>query len=496
MDKQDFTGGNNMINDEMDIREIAIYTRVSTDEQAREGISLEEQKHRLQSYCIAMGWKHNIKFYIDDGYSAKDIDRPQLKKLLEDVKANKIAKVIVTKLDRLSRKLLNLLELIDLFQQNGVSFISISESFDTNTPSGRLTLQVLGAVAEFERERIKERVVDNMHHAAHKGQWLTSAPYGYELLNKELKIHEEKAKVVRRIYDLYLNENKGYLTIAKLLNEESIPSPSGKEWWNRTVKLVLSNPVYKGTTIWNRTEGSKKTRPTKGLEEWIIKENTHEPIIDPETWDLVQEKMSQKALPARAQSSPHLLSGLLKCPVCGGGMSVSPSGSRKNPYKVYRCSKYKNQGTCVGTQYKVEQIHQLFKEGLQDLLDHIPINEIRIETTSNQSHNSASTQQKLYTARKRYERKVEAYTAGLISIEDLKEEKKRLDTMEEVLTVKEEKSIDLTRIEQEIKQIIGTILEALEILPTETVKGFLRELFEKIVPGKGGELVFVFRPLN
>lgn len=115
----------------------------------------------------------------------------------------------------MSRKLLDLLTLIDLFQEHDVSFVSISESFDTNTPSGRLTLQVLGAVAEFERERIRERVFENMYHAASKGKWLTQHPFGYRLENKELVIYENEAKIVRDIFIWYTQEGHGFYAIAK-----------------------------------------------------------------------------------------------------------------------------------------------------------------------------------------------------------------------------------------------------------------------------------------
>ncbi|OEH85578.1 hypothetical protein BHU72_01910 [Desulfuribacillus stibiiarsenatis] len=176
----------NCRSDQKNHKNIAIYCRVSTDEQARNGISLKEQQVRLFSYCRAMGWKAKPLVFVDDGYSAKSTNRPQLKSLLTKVKLGEISSVIVTKLDRISRRLLDLLNMIDLFQDYNVSFISISESFDTTTPSGRLTLQVLGAVAEFERERIKERVFENMLHAASNGKWLTQSPYGFRLKDKEL----------------------------------------------------------------------------------------------------------------------------------------------------------------------------------------------------------------------------------------------------------------------------------------------------------------------
>ncbi|MGM9986265.1 MAG: recombinase family protein [Bacillaceae bacterium] len=483
-----------MYDDQTDIRDIAIYCRVSTDEQAREGLSLDEQKHRMKSYCTAMGWKQQIRYFIDDGYSAKDIERPQLTELIQAIQLNHISKVIVTKLDRLSRKLLNLLELIDVFSKHQVSFISVSESFDTNTPSGRLTLQVLGAVAEFERERIRERVVDNMFHAANKGKWLTSAPYGYQLIEKELKIDPKTAPIVKRIYHMYLEKNLGFLSIAKQLNEEGIPSPMKKEWWNRSVKLILTNPVYKGTTIWNRRNGTIKSRPVKDIEEWVIQDNTHEAIIEPEVWDQTQEKINKGTIPARAQSSPHLLSGILKCPQCGSGMSVSPSGSKKSPYKAYRCSAYKNKGTCTGKQYRLDDMHALFKKGLNDLLHNLPLDELSLQSSNKQSQPTTADQTKaIYNAKKRYERKVEAYADELITLEDLHKEKERLDTITKALTRVDSNPKDIGELEEEMKGLIESLIEALDTLPAAKVKKLLGELFEKIVPVDGNHLRFVFK---
>lgn len=479
-----------------DLRSIALYCRVSTDEQAREGVSLEEQQHRLKSYCAAMGWKEEIRVFVDNGYSAKDINRPQLTRLLKDVNENQISKIIVTKLDRLSRKLLNLLELIDEFQAHDVSFVSISESFDTNTPSGRLTLQVLGAVAEFERERIRERVVDNMFHAANQGRWLTSAPFGYKLQDKKLVIDPEQSKVVKYIFDLSLNEEMGFYAIARKLNDEGVISPTGKEWWNSTIKNVLTNPVYKGTTVWNRRGSSEKDnvkRPLKDMENWVIQEHTHEAIISPEEWETVQKKITQRALPSRAKSSTHLLSGLLKCPVCGSGMSVSSSGSKNNSYKAYRCSKYKNKGGCTGKQYKLVEMHDLFRRGMEELLNHLPLETIKLKQNTTTKGNSTVNQQKIHTARKRYERKVEAYTVGLISLEDLKIEKERLDTLEQHFLEDKEEEKDISEIEAELKGLISTVLEGLEQLPAVKLKVFLVQLFEKIVPVGDNELLFVFR---
>lgn len=480
--------------EDFDTRYIALYCRVSTEEQAREGLSLDEQKHRLESYCHALGFKQEVRIFIDDGYSAKNLERPKLNLLLEELKANKISKIIVTKLDRISRKLLNLLELIDLFQNHDVTFISISESFDTNTPSGRLTLQVLGAVAEFERERIRERVVDNMFHAANQGQWLTSAPYGYNLVDKKLMIDDKHAEVVKEVFSMYLEKSMGFLTIAKILNNRGIPSPTGKEWWNRTIKLVLQNPAYKGFTVWNRREGSNKNRPEKDESEWIIQENTHPPIITPEVWDKVNERLQQRSLPSRSQSSPNLLSGLLKCGNCGSGMSVSPSGSRVNPYKVYRCSAYKNKGTCTGKQYKLEETEKWFKQGLKQLSKQLSVEMVpKVYEKQSSDITFSNSHQRLHTAKKRYQRKVEAYTIGLVTLEELQEEKNKLEQVEAESKVVQKKAIDPEVVQQELQMKIKTVFHAMESLEVSQIKPLLTQIFDKIILHSDEEMEIVLR---
>jgi site-specific DNA recombinase len=463
-------------------RSIALYCRVSTDEQAREGVSLDEQQERLKSYCRAMGWNEEPLIFVDDGYSAKDIDRPQLNRLLNQVKKGTISKILVTKLDRLSRRLLDLLKLIDTFQEHNVSFISISESFDTNTPSGRLTLQVLGAVAEFERERIRERVFENMLHAANQGKWLTQNPYGYRLENKELVIYEPEAQIVRKVYDWYLNKGLGYYAIAKKLNEEGIPSRQKKEWSIRAIKLMLTNPVYKGTLVWNRIDSSKSKRVKKDDADWVILEDAYPAIIDKATWEQVQKRVNKKQMAPRAQTSPHLLGGLLKCGRCGSGMSIGWSGSSKNRYRVYRCSANKNKGTCTSKQYRADDVELWFKHGLLKLANSMNPKMIPHLIQKAVENEESTIKQKIRSAQNRYKRKVEAYTAGLIELEDLNEEKKR---MEQIITEaqKEENtfSVDVKKLEAMVKEKINSVIDAIDVLPVPEAKSLIKTIVEKVI---------------
>ncbi|QOY36498.1 recombinase family protein [Anaerobacillus isosaccharinicus] len=475
------------------IRMIALYCRVSTDEQAREGISLHEQQERLKAYCRAMGWHTEVTIYVDDGYSAKNIERPKLNELIRAVKNGEVSQVMVTKLDRISRKLLDLLNLIDLFQEHNVSFISISESFDTNTPSGRLTLQVLGAVAEFERERIRERVFENMYHAATTGKWLTQSPYGYNLVDKELVFDEKEAEVVKRVFNLYLEKGLGYYAIAKQLNEEGIPSKYKKDWSIRAVKLMLTNPVYKGTFVWNRKDSSKKKRTDKKNDEWIVIDDCLPVIIDKEEWEDAQKRVNAKQIAPRAKTSPHLLGGILKCGKCGASMSIGWSGSKNNRYRVYRCSANKNKGTCTSKQYRANEVEDWFKQGLVQLFE-FSTNQTKttlVEQVLQSQKKDA--EQAVQNAKARYKRKVEAYTAGLIELEDLNEEKVKMEKIiNNAKRDDDKKEINIERLEKQLQKHIQNILQSLDALSIPDAKAFLQTIIEKVILISEGELEIEF----
>lgn len=480
------------------IRSVALYCRVSTDEQAREGVSLEEQQERLKAYCRAMGWTDQVEIFVDDGYSAKNMERPELQRLLHAVKNGSVSRIMVTKLDRMSRRLLDLLNLIDLFQDYEVSFVSISESFDTNTPSGRLTLQVLGAVAEFERERIRERVFENMLHAASSGKWLTQSPYGYDLVDKSLVINNREAEIVRRVYDMYLNEGSGFYTIAKSLNEGGIPSRQRKEWSIRAIKLMLTNPAYKGSLVWNRKDSSKSQRKDKDDSERVTVEDCLPPIIDKSVWERVQKRMGQVTIAPRSKTSPHLLGGLLRCGNCGSGMSIGFSGSPNKRYRVYRCSANKNKGTCTSKQYRADSVEEWFKQGLLQLIsDSSGILTIMAKEAAVKSERE-QLEQKVNTAKVRYKRKIEAYTSGLIELEDLNEEKSRLEQLVAELekgALEHEEAIDMEQLEKELNSKINNIVSAIELMPVEQAKGIIQTLVQFVIIHGDEDIEIRLQPL-
>jgi site-specific DNA recombinase len=360
------------------VKWIACYCRVSTDEQAREGISIDEQQNRLQAYCISQGWT-NFKFYIDDGYSAKNTKRPQLQKLFNDIKQEKVTTVLVTKIDRFTRRLKDMLDLHKILEDHNISFCSSSESFDTSTAVGRMMLQILTMFAEFERERISERVTDNMLFNAENGKVQQPPCFGYDIIENELNpnkkekifiINKEEKKWAIKIFRLFVDENWGYMKIAKFLNQNNVKTKKGKEWSAQGVRVYIPNELLIGRMIWNKRNTKNDKWKIRDVSEWKITENICDPIIPLELWYKAQFKIS-KNQPRGTQKSPYLLTGLIKCGYCSSSMVSSRSRtSRKGEYKnTYLCSKYRQGQGCIYNWIEMDVIDPLIIETVVEFLE-------------------------------------------------------------------------------------------------------------------------------
>jgi len=237
----------------------AIYVRVSTDEQAKAGYSLAAQVDRIKSFIRSQGWAAT-EIYSDDGYSAKNRKRPALRRLLDDASEKRFDVVLVYKIDRLSRRLKDLIEIVEELAHHDVGFKSITELIDTTTPEGRLMFHQFGSFAQYERELIGQRTKMGMVKRLKAGKWNGGpAPYGYYLNSPNLKVKENEAKVVRLIYNLADRENMGVINIARYLNEKKIKGIRGK-WRQNTVHRILTNSVYIGCLVWGgeRVAGTHK----------------------------------------------------------------------------------------------------------------------------------------------------------------------------------------------------------------------------------------------
>ena len=305
---------------------IALYPRVSTQEQALKGYSIDEQIEMMTKYCEAMRWD-NFKTYTDAGFSGADMERPNLKKLIRDIKQGKIEKVLVWKLDRLSRSQKDTLYLIeDVFLANNVDFVSMKENFDTSTAFGRASVGILAVFAQLEREQIKERMDMGREGRAKKGKFHGSSmiPIGYDYVDGKLVINEFEAMQVRKIFEMYLAGKSAY-KISNYLNSHGLVHRYGK-WTQSTVFDCIKKHVYVGKIVHNGK----------------IFDGEHESIIDQGIFDkanaLRQHKSEEHAKKTiRRGKVTSYLGGYLYCAKCGAKMSKQRRRNKGHIYDKYVC---------------------------------------------------------------------------------------------------------------------------------------------------------------
>lgn len=227
----------------------AIYTRQSIEK--RDSLSLDSQLKTCIAYCDANEWTY--KQYRDSGFSGKDIKRPAMTELLQDVNVGKIERVIVYRMDRMSRSVLDFAKLLEIFEEKQVAFISTTEQFDTSSPIGRAMVHITMAFAQMERETIRERIRDSWYHRAKQGIFTGGKPpYGYKSIKKlidgkmqsVLGINENESKIVELIFNLYILENYSLNAIAKELNAKNIQSPRANRWILTSIGPILRNVIY------------------------------------------------------------------------------------------------------------------------------------------------------------------------------------------------------------------------------------------------------------
>ena len=314
---------------------VALYIRVSTQEQAKEGYSIGEQEERLRNYCKAMLWDI-YKLYIDPGYSGGDTNRPGLQDLIKDVEEGLIDKVVVYKLDRLSRSQLDTLYLIEkVFLANNTDFVSMSENFDTSTPFGRAMIGILAVFAQLEREQIKERMGMGKEARAKEGKWhggsTTPIGYDYDIPNDALVINEYEAMQVREAVELFLKSTP-LRTMANMFTEKGYKyrgrNGKLKTWDPKVFKYVFANKTYRGYIKHN--------------DEWYP--GKHTPIIDEETGDKLDKLLKQRSEDfadhkKRASGQTTYLGGMIYCKNCHARYTkqMGRKWKNNNPPVYYCC---------------------------------------------------------------------------------------------------------------------------------------------------------------
>jgi site-specific DNA recombinase len=349
----------------------AIYTRKSTEEGLdQEFNSLDAQREAAEAFIQSQrreGWIALPEFYDDGGYTGGNMDRPALTRLLRAVEAGQLDCVVVYKVDRLSRSLLDFTRMLSLFEKHKVSFVAVTQQFNTSTSLGRLTLNILLSFAQFERELIGERTRDKMSAARRKGKWVGGYPVlGYDIdpAGGRLAVNEEEAEQVRAIFALFEKSHSVLLTLAEIERR----GWRLKSWTRKTgqfrpggpfalnsLRRLLTNILYSGAI---RHKGQRYP-------------GEHAAILAPGVWDRVQTLITHPAGLTHARSrNKHLalLGGLLYCESCAARMvySYSRKNDRMHPYYVCLSAQRKGWATCPTKSLSARAIEESVLNRLKD----------------------------------------------------------------------------------------------------------------------------------
>ena len=323
----------------------AIYTRKSTEEGLeQEYNTLDAQRDAGENYIKSQareGWVIKPEHYDDGGFTGGNMERPALKRLIEDIKAGAVDVVVVYKIDRLSRSLMDFAHLVGVFDEYDVSFVSVTQHFNTKDSMGRLTLNILFSFAQFEREVIGERIRDKFAASKKKGIFMGGiVPLGYKSIDRKLRVIPEEAKQVQEIYNRFV-ETKSVMGVVDELNEKGYVTQryisgtnkahGGKPLSRPYIHRILTNPLYLGV-INHKGE---------------LYPGQHEAIISKGLWDKAQAILKtdrRKRAGYSRNDNPVLLRGLIKCGCCNSTMSPSNTKQKNRRYRYYVANKAINQG--------------------------------------------------------------------------------------------------------------------------------------------------------
>ncbi|WP_150541720.1 recombinase family protein [Clostridium perfringens] len=473
---------------------IAIYCRVSTEEQSENGYSIDEQERLLEEWCKKMGYVI-YKCYSDRGISGKNIkDRPALKELLSDAKEGKFDMVISWKINRVSRKLEDVLKIVNILEKNNITFKSYSEPFETDTPAGRMQFQMMALIGEFERGTIAQNVKMGMIAKAKSGNWCGGRVLGYDLVpnnspeeekkgKNKLEINEKEAEIVRFIFNEY-SKGKGYKAITNKMNKLGYKTKKGNNFSVGSIRDILTNPVYIGEIRYNvRQNWSEKRRRNINPNPIRVK-GKHEAIIDRELWDKVQLILeSKKGKPSRIYDGEYPLTGILRCPKCGAGMVISRTtntladGTKKR-IAYYCCGNWKNKGTsvCNSNTIRVDKANEYVFKKIEELVSNEAMIKAVVENINKERKDKVKPAKRLLgdidkeleKLDKRKRKIFEAYEDDIL-------------TKEEFQTRKDELNEKIRILEEEKKPLLNTISEDVsEEIPYEFIKDILMN-FSKIL---------------
>ena len=405
-----------------------LYLRVSTEDQAREGFSLPEQKERLETFCKFKGYEI-VDYYEDAGISAKTGNyRPEFERLKEDIKSKRINTIIALKLDRITRSIFDWEKLMTFLDENDAYIDCANDEVNTTNANGKMVSRLLMSVSQNEIERTSERTKVGLAGAIKQGHLPSQAPLGYKHENKKLVIDYSTKDVVVRIFELYYNGNS-YQTISNILNEEQVLGKTN--WRDSTITAILENEVYKGDFV----HGKKTKHPT-------YYENVVEPLVSKEMWEDCQ---AQKKKNSRAyqRTLTYLFLQKIRCPRCNNLMGGKATKKKNgNVYYYYYCNDCK-------LNLKENVIEEYFENFINEIVEYDSVvNQFFLPMIKQKFDEPKELLEKeLDKQNAKLDRIRKAYISGAFDLEEYNAEKKIVD--EAIFKIQSE--LNTTNITEELK---------------------------------------------
>ena len=437
------------------MKKAALYIRVSTDAQFEEGYSVEAQKEMLEGYCRSRGIRR-FEFYIDGGFTGSNIDRPEMKRLIEEVRAGLVSQVAVYKLDRLSRSQKDTLYLIeDVFNPCGVSFTSLNENLDTGTPMGRAMLGILSAFAQLERETIRERTRMGMLERVKQGYWMVGGhpTFGYDYDSEQgILVPNADAERVRKAYSLYL-EGFSAARIAEILGFRH----------DKQVRDLLRRRSNLGLIEYNGQEYPGR----------------HQPIVPQAQFDRVQEMLERRSENRQVQSD-RLLTGLVWCGRCGARMRYQKWGEKGDKLSCYSQQTSKKylirDPDCDNPKPWAREVEQavladLFARALAPESAEAPAEESLLDTLLAQRTAARARLGRLYA--------LYAAAEDEVLLESIQSHKKALERIDQRIVRAQDVQSQAQRQEQR-RARIQTLADAWPLMTLDERRAVLRELVERV----------------
>ncbi len=408
-----------------------VYIRVSTEDQAREGFSLGEQKEKLLQLCSYKGYKV-FKVYEDAGISAKDMEhRPAFQEMLADMKKSKINYIVAYKLDRVTRSVRDLEELISQLEKHNCYLVCDRDDVNTSTANGRFFVRMLTVLSQLEIEIVSERTKFGLNGAIKSGHIPGQRPFGYmKSEDKKMIVDNATKPYVEKIFDMYL-EGKSFQAIANYFNENNIYPK--KKWKDTTIQKIIDNKIYMGDyEQWKRIGKKENLQP-------IVYMNVVEPIISRAKWEDCQR---QKEINQRTYTRDRIYTFFqrLKCPNCGRIMKCKGSGGKKRKYMYYTCEH-------CHINFNEDYVERLLKDFIYDLLEYdMAVKKFFLPILEDKSNNLDTTtiDKEIKDLEKQRDRIKNAYIKGIVEMEDFKEDYKLI---EDKLANLESKKLELVNLE-------------------------------------------------